>query len=267
MASSSNRPSSPNGLRGGLRRRAGAALTALALLATATLPAAAAPPACAGTLYLTIDTGSMVSAERIAAILKARSLRATFFIAAEPTYDGGTPLDARWRDYWRARVAEGHAFGSHTQRHWYLRADRAGGILYRSAEGRSELLNEAAFCRELGSVGKSFEAMTGRPFDPLWRAPGGHTTPKSLQWATGCGFTRHAGWSKAGFLGDELPSDAYPNEVLLRRALADIRDGDVLMMHLGIRSRKDPFVNVLEPLLDGLTARGFCFATLPEKRS
>lgn len=249
-----------------LRRTVTGALAAGALAVLAGLTAATAGAAdCKGTLRLTLDTGSMIAAERIAAILKARSIRATFFIAAEPTYDGGTPLDARWIPYWKARVAEGHAFGSHTVNHWYLREDRPDGILYRSAEGRSRVLDRAAFCHELADVGDRFKAMTGRGFDPIWRAPGGRTTANSLDWAPGCGFAQHVGWSKAGFLGDELPSDRHPNAELLRKALANIRDGDILMMHLGIRSRKEPFVDVLEPLLDGLTARGFCFATMMDR--
>jgi peptidoglycan/xylan/chitin deacetylase (PgdA/CDA1 family) len=73
------------------------------------------------------------------------------------------------------------------------------------------------------------------------------------------------GWAPAGFLGDELPSERYSNDALLKRALHDIRSGDILMAHLGIWSRKDPWApNVLEPLLMGLKARGFCFRTLSE---
>ena len=52
-------------------------------------------------------------------------------------------------------------------------------------------------------------------------------------------------------------------KALLRRALADIRDGDILMAHLGIWSRRDPFAPMLDPLIAGLKARGLCFATLP----
>jgi peptidoglycan-N-acetylmuramic acid deacetylase len=78
-----------------------------------------------------------------------------------------------------------------------------------------------------------------------------------------CGFA-HVGWAQAGFLGDELPSDQYPNQALLARALRDVRDGDVLMAHLGIWSRKDPFAPMLDPLIAGLKARGLCFRTLRE---
>jgi peptidoglycan/xylan/chitin deacetylase (PgdA/CDA1 family) len=71
------------------------------------------------------------------------------------------------------------------------------------------------------------------------------------------------GWAQAGFLGDELPSERFSNPQLLAKALRDIRPGDILMAHLGIWSRKDPWAPaVLEPLITGLTARGLCFATL-----
>jgi peptidoglycan/xylan/chitin deacetylase (PgdA/CDA1 family) len=80
--------------------------------------------------------------------------------------------------------------------------------------------------------------------------------------AAACGLT-HQGWTANGFLGDELNSDAHPNAALARRALANIRDGEVLVMHWGIRSRRDPYANVLEEVIGGLQARGFCFAPLP----
>jgi peptidoglycan/xylan/chitin deacetylase (PgdA/CDA1 family) len=45
----------------------------------------------------------------------------------------------------------------------------------------------------------------------------------------------------------------------------DIRPGDVLMAHLGIWSRQDPWAPaVLEPLIVGLKQQGFCFRTLRE---
>jgi hypothetical protein len=52
--------------------------------------------------------------------------------------------------------------------------------------------------------------------------------------------------------------------MLLKRALRDIRDGDVLIAHLGIWSRKDPYAPMLDPLIDGLRKRGLCFRTLRE---
>ena len=64
-------------------------------------------------------------------------------------------------------------------------------------------------------------------------------------------------------MGDELPSDKFSNGDLLKKALRDIRSGDILMAHLGIWSRQDPWAPaVLEPLIVGLKQRGFCFETL-----
>ncbi len=218
---------------------------------------------CAKPLYLTLDTGNMRHAELIARILDQHGVRATFFLANEKTFRGDHALDPSWASYWRARSAEGHAFGSHTWRHWYFRRDVDGErVAYVSGDGTGqEALDREGVCREIARVGETFEAMTGRTLAPLWRAPGGRTTPRTLEYAKACGF-RHVGWSPAGFLGDELPSERYSNQVLLDRALTKMRPGDILMMHLGIWSRRDPFAPMLDALLAGLKARGFCFEML-----
>ncbi|NCA02927.1 MAG: peptidase A8, partial [Sphingomonadaceae bacterium] len=67
----------------------------------------------AGTLYLTIDTGWGREAERIAEILRRRDIKATLFVAHEPTHRGDRSLDPAWANFWRARAAEGHVFASH----------------------------------------------------------------------------------------------------------------------------------------------------------
>ena len=80
--------------------------------------------------------------------------------------------------------------------------------------------------------------MTGHAM-PLYRAPGGKTSPALLKAARECGY-EHVGWAQAGFLGDELPSDKFPNARLLEQALRFIKPGDILLAHLGIWSRQDP---------------------------
>ena len=35
------------------------------------------------------------------------------------------------------------------------------------------------------------------------------------------------------------------------------------MMHWGLRSRREPFAEVLDQVIAGLQARGLCFAPLP----
>lgn len=232
------------------------------LLIALWLPVAQAQP-CKGTLYLTIDTGWMNHAEHIARTLNKHNVKVTFFLANEKTWRGDFSLDPSWAPFWKARVAEGHAFGTHTWHHGYFRGDlKNGRTRYVHMDGTREDLDQAAMCGELNRVQTVFEKMTGHKLDRLWRAPGGVTTPLSMQFAQACGY-QHVKWAQAGFLGDELPSETHPNEMLLKKALRDIRDGDILVMHLGIRSRKDAWAPaVLDPLLEGLKARGFCFSPI-----
>jgi len=247
--------------RASLRRLALAGLAALLAL-----PAAAqGSDTCRGTLYLTIDTGWSREAEEIAAILRRRNVRATLFVADEPTARGDRTLSPAWASFWRARAADGHVFASHTWRHWYFSGDQGPGrtrYASRGGEG-SDVLDQAALCAELERPIQALRAMVpDAPVLPLWRAPGGRTTPGVLAMARNCGLT-HQGWTANGFLGDELDAAAHPNRALLSRNLSKVRDGEVLIMHWGVRSRREPFAGILEPLIAGLQERGFCFATLP----
>ena len=232
--------------------------------------AATAHATCTGTLYLTLDTGHLEPASAIADILVKHQVKATFFVANEKTKSGGFTLDDSQKPIWQRLAKEGHAFGSHTWDHHYFRgdvgADKVSYIPWGKTAKDGRTLDRAGVCAELKKSEDRFREMTGRGFDPVWRAPGGKTTPRVLDYAKSCGYT-HVGWADAGFLGDELSSETHPNDVLLKRALANIRDGNILMAHLGIWSRKEPFWPMLDPLIAGLKARGFCFATIPERKS
>lgn len=237
----------------------------LALLLTA---GAALGAVCGKPVYLTFDTGHMGVAPLVADVLKKHDVKVTFFLANERTLTGGTSLDDQWKPWWQARAAEGHAFGSHTWDHDSWLADVPAGVRVKPSQGAQagqvRVLDAKAYCAELEKPAQRFEQMTGRPMGSIFRAPGGRTSPKLLQAAAGCGWT-HVGWAPAGFLGDELPSDKYPNAVLQERALKNIRAGDILVAHLGIWSRQQAWAPaVLEPLIEGLKARGLCFATLRE---
>lgn len=242
----------------------GAALAGMAL---------AAPAAdCSKPLYLTFDTGHMEIAPLVADVLQRQQVQVTFFAANEPTRQGDGSLGEHWAGWWRARAAEGHAFASHTWDHTYWRADAgsaaAPAFSVRPSAGpragQQFTLSAAQYCKEIDRAAQRLQQLTGQPTLALYRAPGGKTSPRLLQAARACGYA-HAGWSPAGFLGDELPSESASNAALLKRALHNVRSGDILMAHLGIWSRKDPWAPaVLEPLIVGLKARGFCFRTLRE---
>jgi peptidoglycan/xylan/chitin deacetylase (PgdA/CDA1 family) len=227
-----------------------------------------AQPTCpSGTLYLTFDTGHMEPATQIADILAKHQVKATFFLANEKTKSGGFSLDDQQKAFWQRLAKEGHAFGSHTWDHHYFRGDAKNDsvsyVPWGAKSGRT--LDRAGVCAELKRSEDRFREMTGRGYDGLWRAPGGKTTPRVLEYAKSCGYT-HVHWADAGFLGDELPSETYSNESLVKRAVANLRDGDIMMAHLGIWSRKDPYWPMLDPLISQLKAKGFCFATLKDAK-
>ena len=246
-------------------RRSWAWVVALALGVVPTLGRANGL-ACTQPVYLTFDTGHMGVAPLVAEVLQRHEVRVTFFLANERTRTGGSSLDDEWAPWWRARAQEGHAFGSHTWDHEVWQADLPGGFKLKPTmglqAGRAHTVDAAGYCRSLQQPAQRFGAMTGQPMSAIFRAPSGKTSPALLEAARRCGFT-HVGWSPAGFLGDELSIERASNEQLLRRALRDIKAGDILVAHLGIWSRQDPWAPaVLEPLIVGLKAKGLCFATL-----
>jgi peptidoglycan/xylan/chitin deacetylase (PgdA/CDA1 family) len=249
-----------------------AGVGAMALLLVAPQVYAQNPKACSsGTLYLTFDTGSMSQADLIANVLKRNDVKATFFLASEKTVKGDFSLDVSWGPYWKSLANQGHVFGSHTFDHVYFRgvsnADQlAAKPQFGSNAGKSLVWSSAQLCAELNRVKSRFSESVGtnlnQSFLPIWRAPGGRAPPEVMAAAAQCGY-KHVHWAKAGFLGDELSSDTHPNSKLLTAALADLKDGDIAVAHLGIWSRKDPWAPaVLEPLIQGLKQKGFCFATL-----
>ena len=239
------------------------------IAASAIATGAAAQNTCEKPVYLTLDTGHMGIAPLVADVLKRQNVRVTFFAAAERTQTDGDSLDNHWAAWWKARAAEGNEFGSHTYDHVYWRGDEKGvAPRFRvkpsagAFAGREFSWSAAEYCANIAKSSERLEHITGKKPLPLFRAPGGKTSPRLLAAAKACGY-EHVGWAPAGFLGDELPSEKFSNEKLLAEALEKIRPGDILLAHLGIWSRKDPWAPAnLEPLIVGLKAKGFCFDTL-----
>ena len=246
-----------------------ARLATLLLLASSSSLSFAQEGQCKKTVYLTFDTGNMSVAETVAEILSRQKIKATFFLSNEKTNRGDFALDDSWKSYWQDRVREGHHFGSHTFDHEYFIKDGPGAEVYAKPQfgpkaGVTILYNKASYCREIRRVDDRFKELTGASLEKIWRAPGGKTSPRSIEMGTQCGY-QHIGWSPAGFLGDELSSQTHPNQMLLDKASSNLKDGDIAMAHLGIWSRKDPWAPaVLEQLIMRLKNRGFCFATLPK---
>lgn len=225
---------------------------------------------CDKTIYLTFDTGNMAVAEYVADTLKKHDVKATFFLANEKAKRGGYSLDDSWKSFWQNLVKQGHVFGSHTYDHTYFQGDTGKNFVnvksqFGANAGKLRRLTSQEYCEEIKASDTRFKEITGQPLSKIWRAPGGKVSPRLIAMGQSCGYS-HIAWEKAGFMGDELPSETYPNALLLKQALDNLQDGDITMAHLGIWSRKDPWApEVLEPLIVGLKQKGFCFGTIDQK--
>ena len=220
-----------------------AALLAVVALASAALVSAARAACGDGSgdrpVYLTFDTGHMGIAPLVADVLSRQQVKATFFLADQRTTTGGTSLDDDWVPWWTARAAEGHAFGA---------LDRSG--------------SPAQVCVESKAIADRFHQLTGRTMPKIFRLAAGKPTPQLVAAAEGCDWVNVKG---AVSLGDDVVNRKVTNKQLLQRALRDVRPGDVLLAHLGTWPRKDAWAPAnLAPLIEGLKARGMCFATLRE---
>ena len=155
---------------------------------------------CKQTVYLTFDTGSQSQAQFIADTLREQGVKATFFLANEKTTRGDYSLDAAWAGYWRSLADDGHAFGTHTFDHVYLKSKAAPFAIKPQFGKRASVMQSWAneqYCAELKRVDTQFKVLTGRALDPLWRAPGGHVSQASLAMGKSCGY-QHVGWATQG---------------------------------------------------------------------
>jgi hypothetical protein len=190
-----------------------------------------------------------------------------FFGAHEKTQEGDGSLGQHWSAWWKGEAVKVTILQAIPTT--MLIGDRTSipepskfGPSSGEQKDQNLIWSAENYCANLKKASQRLEAMTGRASLPLFRAPGGKTSPALLKAASQCGYT-HVGWSPAGFLGDELSSQTHSNAALLKTALKSIKTGDILMAHLGIWSRQDPWAPaVLEPLIVGLKDKGFCFASL-----
>jgi peptidoglycan/xylan/chitin deacetylase (PgdA/CDA1 family) len=210
----------------------------------------------------------MEQAQLVADALRRHDARATFYATNEPTQLGLTSMGSHWEPWWKALAAQGPEFASLTYDQVYWRSDLRGvKPLFRvrpstgAFAGREFTWTAEQYCAQVSYVNERLQDFTGKPALSLFHAPGGKTSPKLLKAAQACGFA-HVGWASAVVLGDDLPA-AKNLKAAQEKALHNIRPGDILMAHMGSRSRPTPWaLTVLEPLITGLQERGFCFATL-----
>jgi hypothetical protein len=157
----------------------------------------------------------------VAEVLRASSVQATFFLASERTPDrrlepgrrlGAVVARARRR---RPRLRLAHlgprrlAGRDHADGRARFEAPPRGRRPGRAARtlGAGALLRGAATARR-----ERFEAMTGQRHGAADLPRPGRAHLGGACWRLpGAAATAHVGWAPAGFLGDELPSERYPN--------------------------------------------------------
>lgn len=215
---------------------------------------------------LTFDGGNDAGdTARILDILAARGVSATFFLTG--SFVRANP------ELVRRMAADGHEIGNHTWSHPHLTAwDRLhchatlGGV------------DRAFVVRELETTARAFEAVTGSPMAPLWRAPYGEVNAEISRWARDAGW-RHVGWSRdeAGgrhtldsldWVSDRSSRNYLSTAQIAARILSfDASghglNGGIVLLHLSSR-RVDPSVTLLDSLVETLRDRGYDLVTVGE---
>ena len=183
-------------------------------------------------IWLTIDDGpDPHDTPRLLDLLDAFDhARATFFVTGERA--------RAYPDLLHEILRRGHALGNHTDTH-------PQRTFWRLGPGRLR--------RELGGCQEAVQTLTGVA-PRLFRPPVGMVNPFVPAAVRACGL-QTVGWSARGFDG---VSTAEPGEVV-RRILADLRPGGIVLLHEGKRSPVgDPLnVRVLKKLLQALRERGW----------
>jgi peptidoglycan-N-acetylmuramic acid deacetylase len=211
---------------------------------------------------LTFDAAwSRAGADEILDVLAARDVKATFFLAGRFVRE--QPEIAR-------RIAAGgHEAGNHTFHHEHLTRYAIDGT-----RGTLEGIDAAKLRSELEETRSVWEAATGTPLAPIWRAPYGEINDEILAWARDAGFA-HVGWSEGLDAHDWVrdpasrlyrPPAAEARRLLSRLSERSSAEGPaILLLHLGSeRPAEERFGRALGDLIDGARSLGYRFETAGE---
>ncbi len=223
--------------------------TARGLLGTAPFVAAPAPPAAARTIarfptiepivVLTLDAGAdRGNAAQILDILAAKNVKASF---------GITGLWARDNpDLVRRIGAEGHHVINHTLDHRSFT-----GL----SDGRGGLGADARIA-ELEQADAIFAPLLGTSARPWFRPPYGEYDAAVAGQLAAAGYYYNLLWTI-----DTQGWNGASTRAILDRTFAGAAPGAIVLMHVGSGSRD---AEALGPMIDGLRARGYRFATAAE---
>ncbi len=180
-------------------------------------------------LALTFDDGPAAATGRILRILKEEDVPAAFFTIGNRV-DSSPQIVARWQ-------AEGHLIGTHSYGHSFHFDWKSAGAMQEEIE------------RAIATV----QRITGQT-PRLFRPPYGVTNP-ALARAVRRSGVYSIGWSLRSF-----DTRAKSGEALLKRLLARVRGGDVMLLHDSVEVTAD----ILTAFIRACREQGFIFVRLDQ---
>lgn len=179
---------------------------------------------------LSFDDGPKADAGRILDILKAKGVKATFFLVGKQA--------AAFPELVKRMADEGHEIGDHTYNHLDL-----------------EYIGETQITQEIFRTAATVRALTGREIRFL-RPPGGHTG-KQLP-----GVMRKFGLTTVYWSSNCSKYEGTTRKKLLDYAVSSARPGGIILLH----NLELVTVQALPGIIDALKNKGYGFVTLSEMK-
>ena len=179
---------------------------------------------------MTFDDGPHpVHTPRLLDILKARNIKATFFVVGTNT--------RRYPNIIRRMIAEGHEVGNHTVNHKYL----------------SRISIEEARAEVLGCERAIVAACGIKP--RILRPPGSHINNRVKVW-----LNREFGYSTIMWAVDPEDWKRPGSGVVAHRIVSETDAGEIILAH----DIHGPTIAAMPRALDGLLSKGYRFVTVSQ---
>ena len=192
-------------------------------------------------VYLTIDDGPSPMTRQFLDILKARGIRATFFVVGANV--------RRYPDIIREMYGDGHCIANHSNTHNY------DNIYKSSASLRSEIEK----CDKAISDALGFSYNTG-----IFRFPGGSTYRTASKYRNDVGKMGYTYYDWNCLNGDAQIRDKSADS-LYDYMLATFKGQDEVILLMHDSESKQSTVNMLERAIDFFLEKDYEFRTLDEK--
>lgn len=184
-------------------------------------------------IYLTFDAGyENGNVARVLDILREESVTAAFFILGH--------LVERESALVLRMAQEGHTVCNHTYHH----KDMAKA-------------NKETFSKELSSLDKAYEALTGTPMSSYYRPPEGRFTKENLAWAKEMGY-KTVFWSFA--YPDWDNGKQMSAEKAKKIILDNAHNGEIMLLHPTSQTN----AAILGDVIRALREEGYRFGSLDE---